>query len=58
MSVLVAFSASKWYVLIVYSLRPVLIMIFQGYGPWEGFGDIDLDTDASIGGVPSLLGCL
>jgi hypothetical protein len=33
-------------------------LIFQGYGTWEGLGDVEIDTDASIRGIPSMLGIL
>jgi hypothetical protein len=55
-SMLVEFATSKWYVLIVNSLRPVFIMVFQGYGTREGLQDVEIDTNVSVRGVPSLFG--
>jgi hypothetical protein len=56
MAMLVAFSTLEGYVLVVDGLGPFLIMVFQGNGSREGLGYIEIDTDASIGHVPSLFG--
>jgi hypothetical protein len=55
MPMLMEFYASKWYVLIVNSFKPILIMVFQGCGTREGLRDVEIDTDVSVRGVPSLL---
>jgi hypothetical protein len=56
MAMLMEFSVSKGNVLVVDGLGPFLIMVFQGNGSREGLGYIEIDTDVSIGCVPSLFG--
>jgi hypothetical protein len=57
MPVLMEFPTPKGDVLIVNGLRPFLILIIKGNGRWEGFRDIQVNTNTSVGYVPSLLGC-
>jgi len=51
-----AFPASEWDVFIINGLDPIFILIFQDNGAWEGFGYVQVDTYACIGGVAPLLG--
>jgi hypothetical protein len=56
MSMLMSFSTSESYVFIIYCLCPLLILVFQGYRAWEGFGYVHINANSGIGSIFHVLG--